>query len=107
MGVCARGPRGAVPPTPEGLIWLLLTSEVPTKEQEQSLTKELHARGAIPEGVERLIRSLPRTLHPMSHPGPRAAGGLPPPASKEMGAVAQVDLCFHPALTLSGLMGGG
>jgi len=60
------GPPGAGEPTPEGLIWLLLTSEVPTKEQEQSLTKELHARGAIPEGVERLIRSLPRTLHPMS-----------------------------------------
>ena len=31
-------------PTPEALFWLLLTGEVPTKEQADALTKELHAR---------------------------------------------------------------
>ena len=33
-------------PTPEALFWLLLTGEVPTKEQADALTKELHARAS-------------------------------------------------------------
>jgi citrate synthase len=31
-------------PTPEALIWLLLTSEIPTKAQADELTADLHAR---------------------------------------------------------------
>ena len=34
-------------PTPEALFWLLLTGEVPTKEQADALTKELHARAKL------------------------------------------------------------
>lgn len=60
------GPAGAGEPTPEGLIWLLLTGSIPTKEQEESLTREFHTRGELSPEVERLVRSLPRTLHPMS-----------------------------------------
>lgn len=60
------GPPGAGEPTPEGLIWLLLTGEIPNKEQEQSLTKEFHARGNVSPEVEKLVRSLPKTLHPMT-----------------------------------------
>jgi citrate (Si)-synthase len=41
-------------PTPEALLWLLLTGEVPTKEQCDALTADLHARRAddprLPQG---------------------------------------------------------
>lgn len=53
-------------PKPESLLWLLLTGDVPTLEQEESVTAELHARSALPAGVEDLINSLPKTMHPMS-----------------------------------------
>lgn len=53
-------------PTPEGLLWLLLTGEVPTKEQMDSVTAELNERAALPAGTEDFIRSLPKTMHPMT-----------------------------------------
>jgi citrate synthase len=53
-------------PLPEGLIWLLLTGEIPTKSQVDSLTAELHARAPLPAHVEPLIRSLPKDMHPMT-----------------------------------------
>ena len=34
-------------PQPEGLLWLLLTSEIPTKAQVDSLTAELHSRAKL------------------------------------------------------------
>lgn len=53
-------------PLPEGLLWLLLTGELPTEAQTRGVTKELHERAALPEHVEGLIRSLPKTMHPMT-----------------------------------------
>lgn len=53
-------------PLPEGLMWMLMTGEVPTKEQADSLTAELHARAKLPEHVESLIRSFPKGMHPMT-----------------------------------------
>ncbi|KAG5175985.1 citrate synthase-like protein [Tribonema minus] len=53
-------------PTPEALIWLLLTSEVPTKEQADMLTADLHARSKLPAHIEPLIRSFPKDMHPMT-----------------------------------------
>lgn len=53
-------------PLPEALIWLLLTSEIPTVEQTKSLTAELRARSTLPPHVETLIRSLPKSMHPMT-----------------------------------------
>jgi citrate synthase len=54
-------------PIPEALMWLLLTSEIPTKEQTEWLTAELHKRSALPSHVEPLMRSLPhKTMHPMT-----------------------------------------
>ena len=48
------------------MIWLLLTSEIPTIEQTKSLTAELRARSTLPPHVEPLIRSLPKGMHPMT-----------------------------------------
>merc|ERR1719352_844837 len=54
-------------PIPEALMWLLLTSEIPTKEQTEWLTAELQKRSALPAHVEPLMRSLPhKTMHPMT-----------------------------------------
>lgn len=53
-------------PLPEGLIWLLMTGEVPTKEQAASLTDELHSRAKLPQYVVDAINSFPRHMHPMS-----------------------------------------
>lgn len=61
-----KGPAGEGEPVPEALIWLLLTSEIPTIEQTRSLTEELRSRATLPAHVEPLIRSLPKTMHPMT-----------------------------------------
>ena len=53
-------------PGPEALLWLLLTGEVPTAAQAKSVTQDLHKRSALPKHVESLIRSLPKTMHPMT-----------------------------------------
>ena len=53
-------------PLPEGLIWLLLTGDLPTKEQAQSVTDELHARAKLPQYVIDAINSFPRHMHPMT-----------------------------------------
>ena len=60
------GPAGQGEPLPEALIWLLLTSEIPTIAQTKAFSKELAARSALPKHVEPLIRSLPKTMHPMT-----------------------------------------
>ena len=49
-----------------GLFWLLLTGEVPTKAEVDSLTAELHARSTLPAHVESTIRSFPKGMHPMT-----------------------------------------
>ena len=61
-----KGPASEGEPLPEALIWLLLTGEIPTKEQCDELTAELHAASTLPAHVEPLIRSLPKDMHPMS-----------------------------------------
>ena len=53
-------------PTPEALLWLLLTDEIPTKAQADSLTAELHARAKLPAHVEAMIRGFPKGMHPMT-----------------------------------------
>ncbi|KAI8994730.1 citrate synthase [Pilobolus umbonatus] len=53
-------------PLPESLFWLLVTGEVPTKEQVDHLSQEWASRSAIPEFVEEIIDRCPKTLHPMS-----------------------------------------
>lgn len=60
-------------PLPEGMLWLLLTGEIPTAEQVQGLTQELHRRARvmtdgseIGSRVNRVLDSLPADMHPMS-----------------------------------------
>lgn len=61
-----NAPNGAEP-YPEAMLWLLLTGEVPTKEQSQALTAELNSRVNHPimEQVTKTLDSLPVDMHPM------------------------------------------
>jgi len=60
------GKTGDGEPLYESLLWLLLTSEVPTKEQADSLTAELHSRAELPAHVIPLLKALPKDMHPMT-----------------------------------------
>lgn len=53
-------------PLPEGLLWLLLTGEVPTEAQVRGLTAEMHDRATLPAHVEPMIRNFPKGMHPMT-----------------------------------------
>lgn len=53
-------------PIPEALLWLLLTGEVPTKEQTVAVTEELRARAKVPEHVYAVLKALPDDAHPMT-----------------------------------------
>eukprot|EP01095_Lingulamoeba_sp_RSL-Kostka_P002664 TRINITY_DN13579_c0_g1_i1.p1 TRINITY_DN13579_c0_g1~~TRINITY_DN13579_c0_g1_i1.p1 ORF type:complete len:471 (-),score=181.91 TRINITY_DN13579_c0_g1_i1:101-1513(-) len=57
---------GGEEPLPEALLWLLLTGEVPTQEQTQSVTDELNANAEIPQHVKDLLDNYPRNIHPMT-----------------------------------------
>jgi len=58
--------EGGKEPLPEGLLWLLMTGEIPTVEEVRQLTQDLHARSELPDHVEPLIRSFPKDMHPMT-----------------------------------------
>ncbi|CAN1813419.1 Citrate synthase, mitochondrial [Linum perenne] len=61
---CQKVLPGASPdgePLPEGLLWLLLTGKVPSKEQVNGLSKELRDRAKVPA-----IDALPVSAHPMT-----------------------------------------
>ena len=60
------GRNGDGEPLLESLLWLLLTSEVPTKEQVDTLTAELHKRSELPAHVIPLLKNLPKDMHPMT-----------------------------------------
>ena len=61
-----KGPGGEGQPLPEALLWLLLTSEIPTVEQTRMLSKDLGERAVLPAHVEPLIRGFPKGMHPMT-----------------------------------------
>eukprot|EP01062_Namystynia_karyoxenos_P042315 TRINITY_DN308_c0_g1_i2.p1 TRINITY_DN308_c0_g1~~TRINITY_DN308_c0_g1_i2.p1 ORF type:complete len:496 (+),score=217.81 TRINITY_DN308_c0_g1_i2:76-1488(+) len=54
-------------PYPEAMLWLLLTGDVPTKDQSLSLTKELNHRANDPimAQVTKTLDALPVDMHPM------------------------------------------
>jgi citrate synthase len=60
-----KAPGGAEP-LPEGLFWLLLTSQVPSQAQVNWLSKEWNNRAEIPQHVVTMLNNFPHHLHPMS-----------------------------------------
>lgn len=59
-------PDGAKEPYPLGLWWLLLTGEVPTKEEVLSLEKEVKDKSNLPEYLKTMLRAMPEDSHPMA-----------------------------------------
>ncbi len=59
-------PDGAKEPYPLGLWWLLLTGEIPTKEEVLSLEKEIKDKSELPEYVKTMLRAMPEDSHPMA-----------------------------------------
>ncbi|XP_074604854.1 citrate synthase [Brevipalpus obovatus] len=57
---------GGEEPLPEGLFWLLLTGDVPTKAQVESVSKQWAAHADLPSHVVTLLNNFPSHLHPMS-----------------------------------------
>ena len=53
-------------PLPEGLFWLLMTGDVPTKAQVDELTAEWNKRAAVPAHVFKTLDALPVDCHPMT-----------------------------------------
>lgn len=58
--------EGGTQPLPEGLLWLLLTGELPTKDQVKNLSVDLMSRSTIPSHITMMLRSLPPGTHPMT-----------------------------------------
>lgn len=53
-------------PIPEGLLWLLMTGDVPNSEQAASVTEMLRERSTLPKHVPAVLASLPPGTHPMT-----------------------------------------
>lgn len=58
--------KGGMEPLPEGLLWLLLTGDMPTNAQIDALRADLAARARIPQFVLDIIDAFPVDMHPMS-----------------------------------------
>lgn len=63
-----KAPRapGGTQPIPEGVLWLLLTGELPSESEVKEFQKDLFERGQLTNETEALIKSFPKTLHPMT-----------------------------------------
>lgn len=58
--------EGGKEPLPEGLFWLLITGEIPSKQQVDNLSREWAANADLPQHVVQMVNNFPDTLHPMS-----------------------------------------
>ncbi len=58
--------KGGEEPLPEGIFWLLLTGEIPSKKDVREVTKEWQARSEIPKEVWKTLNALPKNMHPMT-----------------------------------------
>lgn len=53
-------------PLPEGVFWLLLTGEYPSKSELDDFVQDMKERAHIPKETIDLIRSFPKDMHPMA-----------------------------------------
>lgn len=58
--------EGGEEPLPEGLLWLLLTGEVPTAEQVRKVSRELAQHADLSSHIVTMLNNLPSNTHPMS-----------------------------------------
>lgn len=53
-------------PKPEGLFWLMMVGEIPTREEVDLLSKEFSKRATVPVHTFTMLDSLPADVHPMT-----------------------------------------
>jgi citrate synthase len=53
-------------PLPEGMFWLLMTEEIPSRGNYENLHKEWNERGKLSDKVVSYILSLPKEMHAMT-----------------------------------------
>jgi citrate synthase len=58
--------NGSSEPMPEGLLWLLVTGEIPNKDQAHALSRELSERAKVPNHVNQMLDNFPPQMHPMT-----------------------------------------
>lgn len=58
--------EGSREPLPEGLFWLMLVGEIPTKEEVQWLSQEWARRSTVPAHTFAMLDSMPLDAHPMT-----------------------------------------
>lgn len=51
---------------PEAMFWLLLTGQVPSTNQVRAFSRELAEQSHLPQHILDLIKSFPRSMHPMT-----------------------------------------
>jgi citrate synthase len=59
-------PRGAKMPYVGGLYFLLMTGEIPTREQAEEVEQEWAKRAHIPDYVYKMLKTMPKETHPMT-----------------------------------------
>jgi citrate synthase len=52
--------------SPEEVFWLLLTGELPTKDQVKDLSADLKSRAKVPDYVWKVLEAMPKDSHPMA-----------------------------------------
>jgi citrate synthase len=60
-----KGPGGEEP-LPEGIFFLMLTGQIPSRSQVDSISADWAARADLPQHVVQMVANFPNTLHPMS-----------------------------------------
>lgn len=58
--------EGDKEPLPEGLFWLMLTGDIPTKEQVDWVSEQWRARAEVPAHTFAVLDALPADTHPMT-----------------------------------------
>ena len=58
--------EGGKEPLPEGLFWLMLVDEIPTKEDVDWLSAEWRKRSEVPQSTFDMLEALPADTHPMT-----------------------------------------
>ena len=58
--------EGDKEPLPEGLFWLMLTGDIPTKEEVDWLSDEWEKRAKVPAHTFAILDTLPPDVHPMT-----------------------------------------
>eukprot|EP00731_Ephydatia_muelleri_P007866 Em0004g204a len=57
---------GGEEPLPEGVFYLLLTGNIPSKKKVDEISQDWASRAAVPQHVVQMLNNFPSTLHPMS-----------------------------------------